>query len=185
MMNPRSVIAARQAPLREAFTREPAHALSIKRVITVPRPATDAVHGTVLVPEYGVEWSYGIDHKVGGLHDLPNPGHLLCAALASCVDSTVRMLADHAGLGVDHLEVEVIGDADVRGCLAMEASVRSGFRQISCTIRLVVAEGADPRTVEGILRYAERLCVTLDTLRDGVPVSVTHEVRAAGGGGAD
>ena len=184
-MNSHSAIAARQAPLRETFTRDPAQALSIKRVITIPRPATDAVHGTVLVPEYGVEWSYGIDHKVGGLHDLPNPGHLLCAALASCVDSTVRMLADHAGLGIEHLEVDVTGDADVRGCLAMEPSVRSGFRQISCTIRLVLVEGADPRKVEGVLRYAERLCVTLDTLREGVPVSVTHEVRVSRTGSAD
>ncbi|MBX2802742.1 MAG: OsmC family protein [Myxococcales bacterium] len=176
-MNPASTVAMRQAPLREAYTADPEQALSVKRVRTVQAATTDALHGTVDVPEYpGQSWAYGIDGKVGGLHDLPNPGHLLCAALAGCLDSTVRMLADHAGVGIEDLEVEVVGDVDVRGCLAMERSVRPGFRALSATIHLTPSPSADPRVVKGILDYAERLCVTLDTLRNGVPIEVSSEL---------
>ena len=77
-----------------------------------------------------------IDDTVGGFDDLPNPGHLLCAALAACMDSAVRMIADRLGVRIERLEVEVNGDADVRGSLAMSRSVRPGFRQMQCRLAL-------------------------------------------------
>lgn len=172
-----SVVADRQKPLRQQYNDRPEAAISVKRVRTVETANTDVWHGTVAsLSHEGVAWDYGIDDTVGGYDDLPNPGHLLCAALAACIESTIRMIADHLGVGIEHLEVEVVGDADVRGCLAIDKSIRPGFRQIRCEVRLQPAAGADPRRVQKVLSQAELLCVTLDTIRNGVPVEVVTEV---------
>lgn len=168
-----SSIAVRQGPLREAYLGDPQLAVTVKRVRTEQRPSTDAVHGTVVVDNFpSTAWEYGIDKKVGGLDDLPNPGHVLCAALAACLDSTIRMIAERLEVAIEHLEVEVTGEVDVRGCLAMSPAVRPGFRDIRCEVRFRPAPAADPRRAAIVVAQAERLCVTLDSLRHGVPVSV-------------
>lgn len=177
-----SVVADRQSPLRKEYVDSPNSAVSVKRVRTVETAGTDVWHGTVTSLSHdGASWDYGIDDTVGGYDDMPNPGHLLCAALAACIDSTVRMVADHLRVEIEHLEVEVVGDVDVRGCLGMKQSVRPGFRKLGCTVRLRPAAGTDERRLQRVLDQAERLCVTLDTIRNGVPVDVLVEREASAG----
>lgn len=172
-----SDVAKRQAPLRTTYATDHDAAISVKQVRTVETPATDVWHGTVAAVGFpGVTWEYGIDSKVGGYDDLPNPGHVLCAALAACMESTIRMIADHLGVGIERLEVEVVGDADVRGCLAIDRSVRSGFRQLRCEIDLQPSGEVNDRLVQMVLDQAEQLCVTLDTLRNGVPIEIAAHV---------
>lgn len=177
MKNTNSLVARRQNHLGPLYREDPTKALSYKEVRTLYTGTTDAVHGRVVptgFPE--VAWDYGIDDKVGGFDDLPNPGHLLCAALAACMDSTVRMIADRLGVRIERLEVEVNGDADVRGCLAMSRSVRPGFRQMQCRLALELDPAVDPQAGAMLVRQAEKLCVTLDTLRNGTPITVDFEV---------
>jgi uncharacterized OsmC-like protein len=177
MKNPNSLVARRQEPLGPLYRKDPTKALSYKEVRTLFTGTSDAVHGRVSptgFPE--IAWDYGIDDKVGGFDDLPNPGHLLCAALAACMDSTVRMIADRLGVRIERLEVEVNGDADVRGCLAMSRSVRPGFRQMQCRLALELDPGVDSQAGAMLVRQAEKLCVTLDTLRNGTPIGVDFEV---------
>ena len=177
MKNPNSLVARRQDPLRALYREDPSKALSYKEVRTLYTGATDAVHGKVLPTGFpDVAWDYGIDDTVGGFDDLPNPGHLLCAALAACMDSTVRMIADRLGVPIERLEVEVNGDADVRGCLAMSRSVRPGFRQMQCRLALELDPSVDPQAGAMLVQQAEKLCVTLDTLRNGTPIAVDFEV---------
>jgi uncharacterized OsmC-like protein len=70
-----------------------------------------------------VTWPYGIDQSVGGLHDAPNPGELLCAALAACHDASMRMVADLLGIHLLDLGVEVTATLDVRGTLDLDRGV--------------------------------------------------------------
>lgn len=173
-----SIVATRQAPLRRAYNDDSGQAITVKRVRTVETPTTDALHGTVEAVGFPVNWEYGIDAKVGGYDDLPNPGHILCAALAGCIDSTVRMIADHLGVPIEHLKVEVAGEVDVRGCLAMDSTVRPGFQGLRCSVQIQTPSSVDERLVRTLLRQTELLCVTLDTLRNGVPVELTTNVAA-------
>lgn len=173
-----SIVATRQAPLRRVFRDDSSQAMTVKRVRTVETATTDTLHGTVEAVGFPVNWEYGIDSKVGGYDDLPNPGHILCAALAGCIDSTVRMIADHLGVAIEHLEVEVAGEVDVRGCLAMDSTVRPGFQQLRCSIQVRTGPGVEERLVRTLVRQTELLCVTLDTLRNGVPVELTTNVAA-------
>ncbi len=172
-----SVVAQRQAPLQTRFADHPDEAVTVKRVRT-DRSWADPLHGSVHPIGFpGSSWDFGIDSKVGGYDDLPNPGHLLCAALAACLDSTIRMLADRVGIELEGMRVDVAGTVDVRGCLAVDRSIRSGFGEISCTVELAADSCVDPRRMSALVEQAERLCVTLDTLREGVPVAISIQRR--------
>jgi uncharacterized OsmC-like protein len=80
------------------------------------------------------------------------------------------MVADLLGVQIASLVVEVSGQVDLRGTLAVDKSVQVGFRSMRCLTHLEVADGTDRRTVQLLLAAAERSCVVLDTLKRGVQV---------------
>ena len=93
---PESIIARQQAPLRQLYTDQPHRALTRKtaRTSATNLPASDPFHGEVEIGDgYGTYLRFGLDRYVGGLHDAPNPGDMLCAALATCTDGAIRMIA--------------------------------------------------------------------------------------------
>jgi uncharacterized OsmC-like protein len=174
-----SIIAERQAPLRGLYGQDPARALTRKtaRTSSADIPVTDPFHGEVEVGDgYGSLFRFGLDKHIGGLHDAPNPGDLLCAALAACADGAIRMLADRLGVGLTALEVKVTGDLDVRGCLLLDPGVRVGFEKLSCAVKLAAAAGTDRRRLDALTTAAERVCINLDTLRRGVEVTTVAEL---------
>ncbi len=181
-----SVVRDRQAPLRAAYTQHPEQAITRKWARTSARtvPPADPFHGEVEVGDgYETVMRYGIDHAVGGLHDLPNPGDLVCAALAACADATIRMAAEAYGVTLEGLMVEVTSDWDARGALAVDRAVRVGLQAIECSISLKAAPGTDPRLVDRVATAGERYCVVLDTLRGGtnVTIGVTIEEELSAG----
>jgi hypothetical protein len=64
--------------------------------------------------------------------------------------------------------------------MAIDPTVRSGFPGVRCAIHLDPEPTAAPRLVSVALERAQRLCVTLDTLRNGVPVEAFSTVGAPG-----
>jgi len=169
-----SIIAKQQAPLRQLYAAEPGKALTRKsaRTSSTTIPATDPLHGEVEIGDgYGTYLRFGLDRHVGGLHDAPNPGDLLCAALATCTDGAIRMIADLLGVRLTALEVAVTGELDIPGCLLIDRDVRIGFERLDCSVRLEAAEGTDPRRLKALVAAAEKVCVNLDTLRSGVEVT--------------
>jgi uncharacterized OsmC-like protein len=178
-MNPQSTVLQRQAPLRAAYKEHPEQALIVKRAWTLFDTKQDAFHGVVVPGEpYRVSWQYGTDRAVGGFHDAPNPGELLCAALASCQDLTLRMVADLLGVKLRQVEVEVTGEVDVRGSLAVDTQVPVGFKSLHCRIRFETAAGTPPELHHRLVAQAERSCINLQTLRAGVPVDTRFDVSA-------
>lgn len=177
-------VVARQAPLRQRYSEHPEEALITKRVRTTSADLADPFHVTVRPqnvahPEtpYTVAWDLGLDEAVGGLHDLPNPGDMLCAALAACLDGTVRMIANVLSIDLEDLHVEVTGQVDLRGTLAIDPAVRVGFETITASVHVRAAAGTPPQRLEHLCAGAERLCVDLQTLRDGVDVQVAFDAR--------
>jgi uncharacterized OsmC-like protein len=180
-------VSERHAALRALYKRRPEAALIVKLVRT--RRAADAEPShSAAVPEnlvhpqapYGVAWELGLDEAVGGLHDRPNPGEMLCASLAMCQDALLRMMAAALGVEIEDLEVEVSGKVDVRGTLNIDPDVRVGFESLRMNVRLQTAANTPERLVERLRFGGERLCVTLDTLRHGVPVETHYELTTAG-----
>lgn len=168
----------RQDHLRERYKDTPNNAAITDRARSTGGMDTDPFHGHV-VPgskDYGVKWPFGIHHAVGGFHDAPNPGDILCAALSACLDSTLRMIADRLGIKLIALEVTVAADVDVRGTLNVDRTVPVGFQQMRCDVDIQAADGTEPKLMQKLMAAAEHSCVVLQTLRSGVSV----ETRVSG-----
>lgn len=143
-----SEIGDRQRPLRALYCEQPTEAISEKwaRTGSATIAIDDAFHGEVEIGRgYGATFRYGLDRKVGGLHDLPNPGDLLCATLAACLDSTIRVVADILAIELEDLSVEASGEVDLRGTLLVDQDVPVGFRQMSCAVHVQPAQAPTRR----------------------------------------
>ena len=176
----------RQEARRALYAEHPEAAIIRKRVRTGPGGDGDPFHSAVVPqnlahPEhpYGLEWRCGPDEAVGGLHDAPNPGELLCGALAACFDGTVRMIAALLGVELAELEVEARASMDVRGALAIDPGVRVGLQAMELAVRLRPTADTPPHLTDALARAAERYCITLDTLRNGLPVDLTVDTPSA------
>jgi len=168
-------VLGRQEPLRARYKEDARDARITDRARTTAGVATDPFHGSVVAgsKDYGIVWPFSIHSAVGGDHDGPNPGDLLCAALATCLDSTIRIIAARLRVTLVSLEVDVTGEVDVRGTLAVDRQVPVGFQKMRCRVAIQPALGTDPRTVERLLAAAEHSCVNLQTLRAGVAVETS------------
>jgi len=186
----------RQDPLKQRYREVPGEAKIVDWAVTVGGTATEPVHGEIdfghstggaeddaLYPwgnpgdeEYDVQLATGIHRAVGGDHDLPNPGNLLCAALATCLHSTIRMVANYMDLPLEDLEVKVSSMADVRGTLRVDPEVPVQFQQMKAYVTLEPGPGVPRKMVKKLLKAAEYSCVNLQTLRNGVSVETEYNL---------
>lgn len=163
------MVTRRQEPLRRHYRDKPGDA----EIVDHARAASihsDPFHGTVMIGDDASALDFGIHRAVGGDHDAPNPGDILCAALAACLDSTLRMIASRMGIALEELEVKARALADARGCLNVDPDIPAGFRRIDIDVCIKAAEGADPARIDMLASAAERSCVVLQTLRNAIPV---------------
>ena len=172
-------IRSRQAPLRKRYKKEPDAAWVTDRARTIGENPTDPFHGIVEPgsEDHGAVWSFGVHRGVGGPHDAPVPGDILCAALAACLDSTIRIVAQHLRIRFKALEVEVTGEADLRGTLLVDPEVPVGFQKMRCSIRIKPAEDTEPRVLKKLIEAAEHSCVVMQTLRSGVSVETNVDLQ--------
>lgn len=172
-----SLVQQRQAPLCEQYAKSPATARIFDSAHTLNACSGDAFHGTV-VPNHGssAPLHFGIHEAVGGDHDLPNPGDLLCAGLAACLDATLRMVASHMAISLKEVQVKVKAECDVRGCLMVDPGVPVGFQRLYCSVHLVPESNVEVSKLQNLLAAAESCCVVMQTLRGGV--SVVTELEA-------
>ena len=162
--------AQRQNPLIAKYQREAHEAVIIDQACTIYQPNQGPFHGMISFgrPEVAATLKFGIHSAVGGFHDMPNPGDLLCGALAACLDSTIRIIADRLRIKLDHLAVEVRGEVDVRGTLLVDKSVPVGFQCMHCLVKIKLAHHLAESSAHRLLTAAEHSCVNLQSLLGGV-----------------
>jgi uncharacterized OsmC-like protein len=164
-------VSEKQAPLRAQYSASPDTALVTDWARTTGAQADDPFHAMVEpMPGCGVDVPVGVHRAVGGPHDAPTPGDILCAALAACQDSTYRMVANLLGVELEFLAVEVTGNVDVRGTLAIDSHVPVGFQSMRCDVRLRARPGTKPELMEKLKAVAERCCIVRQTLLNGVVI---------------
>jgi uncharacterized OsmC-like protein len=169
-----------QRPIRERYASEPDSAPIRLGVRSGDSDLADPLHCEVVpasVP--GVAWRSGAHQAVGGEGDSPCSADLLLGALAACQEITLRMVAANLGIGLQELEVQVEGDWDPRGTLAMGREFPIGLTAIRCRTRVVVDQDELGERADRLLRSAERYCVVLNTLRQGVQVESTFQLERA------
>ena len=130
--------------------------------------------GSVVVgaPPLGIALPVGVHHAIGGRHDLPVPGDILCAALAACVDSSIRIIANNLDLQLQALSVQAEADCDVRGTLLVDPEASVGFKCMRVQVQATPGPGDSSAQLESLMEMAERCCVVLQTLNRGVPVTM-------------
>lgn len=161
----------RQQPLQSRFRTHAQEALVIDFARATGEDPGDPFRGRVHADKAPGAWPYGIHEKVGGFSDAPTSGDILCAALASCLESTLRMIAARLDLTLESLSVEVKAEVDVRGALLVNPEVPVGFLRMDCRAQVRGTAGSDPTRLELLCRAAEHSCIVLQTLRQGVPVA--------------
>jgi len=159
-----------QTPIRHRYREDPQAAQIRLRVRSAHADLSDPLHCAALpvsTPE--ITWRSGAHPAVGGSGDVPCSGDLLLGALAACQETTIRMVAANMGIELESLDVEIEADWDARGTLAM-GDYPIGLTAIRSTTRVTVPQDVKGERAERLLRSAEKYCVVLNTLRNGVPV---------------
>ena len=168
-----------QGALRKRYRADaPEEALVTDTATSVAKAGDSPMWGSVQIgaPGFGITTPVGVHRAVGGRHDLPVPGDILCAALVACVDTTIRILSNNLGIPLEALAVDVQADCDVRGTLLVDPSVRVGFTSMRVSVKAIPGPGVSPRQVEELVKTAEHCCVVLQTLKNGVEVNLQLEV---------
>ena len=169
-----AIVHAAQKPLRATYKVAPAEALVTDHARTCGDSPSDPFHSKVEPMDgCGVIVPIGTHAAVGGPHDGPTPGDMLCAALAACQDSTMRLVANLFGVELTSLEVRVTAVVDVRGAMAVDLNVPVGFQAMNCHIHFQAKEGTSPELLERLKQAAERCCIVQQTLKAPPPVKTT------------
>jgi uncharacterized OsmC-like protein len=100
----------------------------------------------------------------------------LLGALAACQETTLRMVAANQGIELESLEVRVTGDWDPRGTLAMGKEFPIGLTGIQCATSVAIKGDVDGERAGRFLSSAEKYCVVLNTLRNGVAVESQFQI---------
>jgi len=167
-----------QGALRNRYRVDaPEEAFVTDTASSVAKAGESPMWGSVQIgaPGFRVAVPVGVHHAVGGRHDLPVPGDILCAALVACVDSTIRIISNNLRIPLESLDVDVQADCDVRGTLLVDPSVRVGFNTMRVRVKAVPGPGVSPKQVEGLVQLAEQCCVVLQTVKNGVDVALQLE----------
>lgn len=170
-------IKALQLPLRETYARLPSAAQITDHARTrCDRvPADQPLYGEV---EFGdpnrTRLPIALHDGVGGRSDQPVAGELLCGAVASCLDSTIRVIANMFGVSIHTLEVEVTAEVDLRGTLRMDPSVPVAFQSLRVAASIVPNGDVPEAHLDAILTAAEQSCVVLQSLRRPPEITVAR-----------
>jgi uncharacterized OsmC-like protein len=170
-----STISERQTALAMNYQQNPKQAWITDFASTESQPENigDTLHTTVTAA--GVDIAIGVHKAVGGDSDAIVPGELLSAALSSCLDSTIRIIANRLSIKLQRLSVVVSTEADVRGTLKLNPNVPVEFQKMHISVDLKADPTTKPTMLTALLQAAENSCVVLQTLR--TPPEITTQYK--------
>jgi len=111
----------------------------------------------------------GMTEKYGGDNAGPNPGVYGRTALGACLAIGYAMWAARLNVPLRSMDVEVHADYDVRGELAIDDSVRPGYKEMRVVVS--IESDAPEAEVRAMLEKAEQHSSYLDDYRNPVPVT--------------
>jgi putative redox protein len=149
---------------REAVAGDPA---SGQGSFTAVTDWVDGARGRTTARSFTIETDEPT--PLGGTDEAVDPMELLLAAVGTCLQ--IGWVTQSARRGVDlrGLRIEVSGDYDLRGYLALEDAVRPGFSSLDYTVQ--VDADATPEQLEEIREAVEGTSPMFDNARNGAPVA--------------
>ncbi len=174
-----STVLERQKPLMTTYLMEPEKAWVTDVAIVKGQNLNDPFHTEVICNnELEVPIPIGVHRAVGGLHDAPNPGDILCTALAACFESTLRLVANRLGVTLVETEVKASAEVDVRGTLMVDKSVPVAFQKMTLSVN-VSCEQANDQLIHTMLMATEKSCIILQTMKMAIPVYIEHKTEVS------
>lgn len=166
----------RQTPLKAQYQSDPDTAHMTTRVYSTT--TGDDPMRVQIGTDAGQTRIDAVAHPaVGGYDDTACSGDLLIAAYAACQEITLRLVATAMGIELQHLELTVEGEWDVRGTLGVDRETPVGYTKIHTTINVVT--DAPEEKVQKLLERYERYCVVGATLRTPPEMSTSYSIEPA------
>jgi uncharacterized OsmC-like protein len=154
---------APHAALADRYRAEPERA---RVAITVATELEEGLACTTTVRGHTVACDE--PRSVGGSDSAQSPIELFLTSLATCQAVTYRVWAAELGIAVDRVEVEVVGDIDLRGFLGVDVVERAGYDGVRIRVAL---SGPEPgERYRELAEAVDRHCPVLDALSRPVPV---------------
>jgi uncharacterized OsmC-like protein len=107
--------------------------------------------------------------SIGGSDSAQSPVELFLTSFATCQAITYRIWAAELGIALDRVEVEVVGDIDLRGFLGVDGAERAGYDGVRVRIALTGPEPAE--RYRELAEAVDRHCPVLDALARPIPVT--------------
>ncbi|MDQ6918588.1 MAG: OsmC family protein [Candidatus Dormibacteraeota bacterium] len=168
-----------QAPIKARYLERPEEAVIECIARSAGSDLADPLHCEITLDSApGLVLRSGAHTGVGGAGDVPCSGDLLVAALLACQETTIRMVAAAMGIELEEIKVTATAIADLRGTLAMSREVPVGMTGIDCQVRVRVRDDGRGERAQRLLENAEKYCIVLNTLRNGVDVKTEFKVES-------
>lgn len=100
-----------------------------------------------------------------------NPVEYALAALLGCLTTTLVCHAAAQGVAIEEIESEIEGDADLRGFLGLDESVRNGLSEIRVSFR--IKADASREKLQELVELAQARSGVFDMIRHATPVRVS------------
>ncbi|MFP4092245.1 MAG: OsmC family protein [Cyclobacteriaceae bacterium] len=156
-----------QKPLKDKYRENPEAALvTLKANSTVGEGISCKVDTGKALAQAGLHPATGGDGS-----ELCS-GDMLLEALAACMGVTIKAVGTALDFQMDEARVEVEGDLDFRGTLAVDKEAPVGFKAIRVKIHLTTSENEE-RTAS-LLKLSERYCVVYQTLAHANQLSLSR-----------
>ena len=123
-----------------------------------------------------IPFKIGVHKAVGGDHDFPNPGDLLCASLASCFESTIRLISNKLRIELIETKIYATAQVDVRGTLMIDKSVPVEFQSMHID-SLIIAKNTNEKLLNTLIKGAKHSCIVYQTIKKGIPITLNTEVK--------
>ncbi|OEY73659.1 hypothetical protein BHS39_08475 [Salegentibacter salarius] len=176
MRNVNSEVVKRHNELKKVYDNDPQMASIVDSAVVKGENLDDPFHSKVLMnDELNLPLKTGLHRAVGGDHDYSTPGDILCAALAVCLESTLRMIADRLEIQLEHTKVSAEAHLDVRGTLKFDKSVPVGFQKLNLEVE-IGSNNAGEKVLNTLFSAAVKSCVVYQTLKPGIPITKTLKI---------
>jgi uncharacterized OsmC-like protein len=156
-----------QGPLKESYREDPEAA-----VVTLRASGSLGEGISCSVATGRAIAEAGLHPASGGDGTLLCSGDMLLEALAACAGVTLRAVATSIDVAVRGGSINVEGDLDFRGTLAVAKDAPVGFRTIR--VHFDLDTDATDEQLDTLLRLTERYCVVLQTIVRAPQVSISR-----------
>jgi uncharacterized OsmC-like protein len=171
-----SIVLERQQALIDSYLADPKKALVTDEAIVEGRDFHDPFHTEVSInDELNVPFKIGIHRAVGGLHDFPNPGDMLCASLAACFDCALRLIANRMNVSIIKTSIKARANADVRGTLMVDREVPVGFQSMELDVLIECDSSVNEKVLGKLVDATESCCIIYQTLKPSLPIHINRK----------